>query len=165
MQWFTLRIADRAAAVAAGPTEAELEQVHAIGRRAGLARGAAATGKEAQHDVVARLNVVYTGADLFDDASPFMTEHDRLRNWIELVAGDQIRVANSGRRQPDENFAFSRILQADFFDREGPARSPRHCRSGIMPGRHPTLIGVRRDGGLEVRRSHGLASKVIALKL
>jgi hypothetical protein len=72
--------------------------------------------------VVARLNMAYAGTNLFDDPGPFMTEHDRLWNRIELVAGNQIRVTHSRSHQPDQTLIFTRAFQADVFNCEGRAR-------------------------------------------
>ncbi len=60
--------------------------------------------------MVAWLNMANAGTNCFDDPGSFMTEHDRLWNRIELVAGNQIRVTHSRGHQPDQDLVITRGL-------------------------------------------------------
>ncbi len=51
--------------------------------------------------MVARCDFLDVAADLFDDAGPFVSEYDRHRYGIELIAGDHVGVAHPGRHDPN----------------------------------------------------------------
>src|SRR5439155_18216288 len=64
------------------------------------------------------------GPDGFDDARPFVPKDDGQRSGIELVADDQVRVADAAGHDLDQDLPFQRRVQLKVFDEERSALFP-----------------------------------------
>src|ERR1700733_2475913 len=119
------------AAAAVGPSAAEIVgvEVFAIVRPPLNALPAGAAGHEAQDYMVARPHLDDPRADLLDNAGALVSEHDRLRHRIHLVAHDHIGVAHAGRDNAHQHFVVARLAHAQLFNDEGTALVAHH-RSG-----------------------------------
>ena len=112
---------------ARGQLVAECHLVEAIAEnRASVeARGAhAARRRPAQHDVIVLSDPGDAGADLADDARPFVTEDDRRFHRPVAARGMQIAVTHAGRAHLHEHLAGPRRTEIDRLDREGTALFP-----------------------------------------
>ena len=71
-----------------------------------------------QNDVVAGLDAVDHGADLFHDAGALMAQHAGDRPRRHLVASAQVRVAAAARDDLDKYLVCLRLVQLDLLERE-----------------------------------------------
>jgi hypothetical protein len=122
-------ILETAAAVGAPAAEIMGVEVFTIVRPSLNALPAGAAGHEAQDHVVARPHLDDARADLLDNASALVSEHDRLRHRIHLVAHDHVGVAHAGGDDTHKHFVVARLAHAQFFDGEGPALVAHHSGS------------------------------------
>ena len=92
--------------------------------------------------MVAGRDFAHCGADLLDDARSFVTEHDRQRHRIDLVANDDIGVAHAGRDDPHQHFVGARFLDGERFDLERPAFAANDRSFDLMAA----IFGMRHVG-------------------
>ena len=88
----------------------------------------AARAVERDDDGVALRDAGHAGADLLDDARAFMTEHHGgLRDGALAFERMEVRAADPGSRDSDEDLAFARALDVDLLDGEGLLDLVHHC--------------------------------------
>jgi hypothetical protein len=98
--------------------------------------------------MIARFYMTDRPTCFLDNACPLMTEYDWLGHGIELIARNQISVANARRHEADEDFVVARVLEGYFFDvewRPGRARNGGAC---LMTNRQGNRLGSSRNTSL-----------------
>ena len=65
--------------------------------------------------MIARLDLVDCVTDALDDAGPFVSENERQRNGIVLVAYMQVGLAHSRRDDTDQNLIRTRVIEFKLF--------------------------------------------------
>lgn len=61
--------------------------------------------------MVARLHRGYAISDCLDDASPFVTDDPGKREWRDLGSHAEIRMAQAGRDNANEDFVAAQIVE------------------------------------------------------
>src|SRR5690606_17511629 len=93
--------ADRAGAVGAHAAEVAGPELLAVAGQPRRAPRAPAAVVEARGDVVADSQAGDPRADLLDDTGALVAEHRGQRDRVDLVAGNDVGVADTGADQPD----------------------------------------------------------------
>ena len=84
---------------------------------------AAARGNDAESDVVARRDVLDSGADRLDDAGALVTHDHRPAPLAELAVGkSHVRVADACRDDSNEDLVVPRWRELDLLDDEWLSR-------------------------------------------
>ena len=97
---------------------------------------------QAGDDMIARRDGAHLAADLLNDASGFMTEHDRHLRRIRALDEMQVGVAHAGGGRADQHFMRTRFVDLDFFDSEG---LPDDCRLDERKPTRQEYPGYRED--------------------
>ena len=84
-----------------------------------------------RNDVIPDFHAGDAGADFLNNAAAFVTEYRRKRAF-RVFSGQRIsiRVTNARRNESYEHFPVFGARDFDFFNRQGLASLPGHCRSG-----------------------------------
>jgi hypothetical protein len=106
-------------------------EIAAVGRQMLLAAGTSAAARETEHDLIAGANLGDALADRLHDSGSLMPKNRRQADRNELIARDQVGMAESHACDPDPDFTGPRPFEFDRFDAEIGMRFARYGRDGF----------------------------------